>query len=158
VAKGDHGADLEQPLGLGCGCRRGADPKSVGRVPQQHRIADWLRRRDKQQPLGLDREALDPSPETVLDARHEPMRLRRPKTAGRLGRRQPSRQLMERQRVAARLGEDPVADPLVHWPGDHRVQQRPRVALTQTFDRQLGQPPEALGVLARREHQPQRLR
>ena len=60
--------------------------------------------------------------------------------------RQPARQLEQRQRVAAGLGDDPVPDPGVDRPGQHRVQQRPRVRLGQALDPQLRQAAEELLV------------
>ena len=44
--------------------------------------------------------------------------------AGQLGRGQSARQFQQRQRVAAGLGHDQVADPRVQRPGQRRVQQR----------------------------------
>ena len=66
--------------------------------------------------------------EAALDPARERARVRQPEAAGQLGRRQPARQLQQRQRVAARLGDDPVADPLVQPPGRGRGQQRAGVA------------------------------
>ena len=48
-------------------------------------------------------------------------------------------QLHQRQRVTAGLGDDPVADRGVQWPGQHRVQQRPGISLLQSFDHQFRQ-------------------
>ena len=84
-----------------------------------------------------------------------------PEPAGQLRRGQPARQLEQRERVAARLGDDPIADPRVERPGDRRVQQRagrrrrPSPSITQ-----LRQPVERglVAGLAHREHQPDRAR
>ena len=53
---------------------------------------------------------------------------------------QPQRQLEQRERIAARLGDDPVAHFLVQRHPDGRGQQRPRIILTQTVDHQLREP------------------
>ena len=49
----------------------------------------------------------------MLDAARQRARVGQPEPARELGRRQPARQLEQRERVAARLGEDPVAHALV---------------------------------------------
>ena len=54
VTKRHPRADREQPVGVGR--RLDPDPEPPGRPPHQHRIADRLRRRHQQQPLGLRRE------------------------------------------------------------------------------------------------------
>ena len=64
----------------------------------------------------------------------------RPNPPGQLRRGQPARQFQQRQRIAAGLGDDQVADPRVQRPGQRRVQQRPRVIVSQPVDLQLGQP------------------
>ena len=68
------------------------------------------------------------------------------------------RQLQQRQRVAARLGDDLVADPRVQGPGERRVQQRPRVVLAQALDHELRQSRQLVARLARREDQADRFR
>ncbi len=59
VTKRHARADREQPVGLRC--RLDPDPEPLGRPPHQHRVADRLRRRDQQQPLGIGREAREPA-------------------------------------------------------------------------------------------------
>ena len=71
--------------------------------------------------------------------------------------RQPPRQLQQRQRVALRLGHDPVPDPVIDRPGQRRVQQRPRVALAQPPDFELRQPGQLTARLPGREHQADRV-
>ena len=95
-------------------------PSSLGRTPQQHRIADRLRRRDQQQPPRLRRQRRQPAPEAFLDAARQRGGVGQPEPARQLRRRQPARQLQQCERVAARLGHDPIAYPLVERPGDHR--------------------------------------
>ena len=69
-----------------------------------------------------------------------------------LGRRQPARQLQQRERIPARLGDDPLEDPLVEPSRQAGLQQRPRIAMAQGPDVQLRQPAERGARLARREH------
>ena len=51
--------------------------------------------------------------------------------------RQPVRQLDQRQRVPACLGDDPVANPSVQRARDHRLEHGPRVVVGQTGNGQL---------------------
>ena len=50
-----------------------------------------------------------------------------------------ARQLQQRERVAARLGDEPLADVLVEPAGDDRGQQRARVLVVEPVELQLGQ-------------------
>ena len=75
----------------------------------------------------------------LLDAAGQRPRVGKPEPARELGRRQPARQLQQRQRVAARLGDDPIAHPLVQPPRHGRRQQRACVAVGEARDDQLRQ-------------------
>ena len=66
-------------------------------------------------------------------------------------RRHRPRQLQDRQRVAARLGDEPVADALVQAPRDDRREQGARVLLGQARKRQLRQAGE-LALVGRVAH------
>ena len=80
------------------------------------------------------------------------------RTARKLGRAQPLRQLEQRRRVSARLGHDQVPDLLVQRPGEGRVQQRPGVRLGQPVDFKLGQPGQLRTRVAGGEYQSDRVR
>ena len=160
MAEGHPRADLEQPLGLGGVRRLDSDPETFGRSPQQHRVTEGLRRRKQQQLLGLGRHGREPPAEALLDAPRQRLRAREPEAARQLRRRQPTRQLQQRQRVAPRFGDDPVAHPLVQRPADHRGQERARITITEALDHQFRQPSQPLrfGGWADGEHQRDRLR
>ena len=66
--------------------------------------------------------------EGLLDAARQRSRVGEPEPAGELGRRQPARQLEQRERVAARLGEDPVAHALVHAARARRTSSNERAS------------------------------
>jgi hypothetical protein len=87
----------------------------------------------QQQARGIG-ERGDPPPEPVLDAARQRGGA---EAAGQLGRAHVARQLEHRERVAARLGQDPLADPFVDPPGDHRGQQRASVPLVEAGEPQL---------------------
>ena len=70
---------------------------------------------------------------------------------------EPARQLDQRQRVAACLGDDPVADPLVQHEPDRRVQEGLCVAVSQALDLELRDVLELLARHARGEHESHRL-
>jgi hypothetical protein len=81
--------------------------------------------------------------------------VRQPKAPRQLLRGQPARQLDQGERVATGLCDDPISHPLVHWPCERRIQQRPSVRLRQAVHDQLGQPSEDSSVtaVAHREHE-----
>ena len=60
-------ADLDQRSGRGGRQRVRRDAKLLCRAPQQRRVADRLRRRDEQQSLRVDRQALEPPEKALLD-------------------------------------------------------------------------------------------
>ncbi len=138
--------------------RVGADPEPPGRPPDQCRIPGRLGRRQQQQPPRRVRQRLDAPPETLLDPPRQRHRAGQPEPASQLLRGQPAWQLQQRQRVAARLGDELIADPLVQRAGQRRAQQRPRIVVPQPPDHQLRQPRQITGRDPGREHQPDRLR
>jgi hypothetical protein len=62
------------------------------------------------------------------------------------------------RRVPARLGDDPIAHPLIQRPAQYRGQQLARVAVAQTGDEQLGDARKLLARLTHREDDGDRLR
>jgi hypothetical protein len=151
-------AELDQP-GSDRRCRRfGTDPEPPGRPAYQRRVAERLGRRDQQQPPGLRRQSLHPAPEALLDPPGERCRSPEAEPVPQIRRGHAPGQLQQRQRIAASLGDDPVADPLIQRHGDHRVQQRPRIGLPQPFDHQLRQSCQVIARNAGREDQANRLR
>ena len=139
ILSGDRGIGRDTEL------RRG--------VPCQHRIPGRVRRRDQQEPLGFRGQGLVAAQETSLKFSRQPRHARNGETARQLVRRQPAGQFQQRQRVAARLGDDLVTYLAVHAARpDHRVQQHPRVTVGQAADGQLRQPGEVIAVCPRREH------
>ena len=107
--------------------RVGRDPERGRRPPHQQRIADRLGRRDEQQQPRRRRQRRQPLPEALLDAARQRRAVGQPEPARQLRGRPAARQLQQRQRVAARLGHDPIAHALVERTGDHGFQQRPRI-------------------------------
>ena len=69
VTKRHPRADREQTVAVGR--RLHADLEPPGGSPHQYRVADRLRRRHQQQPLGLRREPREPCAEAVLDPPRE---------------------------------------------------------------------------------------
>ena len=89
----------------------------------------------------------------VLDALREVTRFGDPEAAGQLRRGQAPRQLDQRQRVAPRLGQDPVADPLVQGERHRRVQQRTGVAVHEAADLEIRHVLEDAGQILSRANQ-----
>jgi len=72
----------------------------------------------------------------------------------------PTRQLEQRERIAAGFAEDPIAHPRVEPPGDRRVQQPTGLIGRQPADHELRQPLQRGRILglAQPEHQSHALR
>jgi hypothetical protein len=157
MPKQHAGADLEQ-AGLGCRRRRlRGDAEPLGRPPHQHRIADRIGRRQLQQAPAILRKQLKPPPEALLDPPRQRHRVGKGESTRQLGRGHPPGQLHQRERVATGLGHDPVVDPRIQRPGEHRVQQGTRIGLPQALDHQLRQPRQLVAQNPGREHQADRL-
>ena len=153
-------AEIDQSRG---GRRRGRvrpDAELGGRPPHQHRIPSRLSRRDEKQEPRRGRERRQPLPEALLDPPRQRRAVGQPEPARELGGRPATWQLEQRQRVAARLGHDPITHPLIERTGDHRREQLVRIAVVQPAHGELRQ---ALKMplaarLAHGEDQPDRLR
>src|SRR5215207_5147757 len=152
-------ADHQQPLGLVRSRSREPDAESLGRAPHEQRVVDGLRRSDQQKQTRLLGERLESPQETLLDPPGQRVRPRQPERARQLRRRQTPRQLEDRQRIAARLRDEPVADALIETPWDDRRQQGARVVLREPCEPELGQPQQLapVGRVAHREHDRHRL-
>jgi hypothetical protein len=145
-----------QQAGLGRWRRRfHTDPQPLGRPPHHHRVTDRVGRGELQQPLALRRQRAEPAAEAVFDPPRQHPRAG-PEPTRQLRRRQPSRQLRQGRRVAAGLGDDPVAHSRVQRRGQRRIQQRPGIALSQPGDHQLRQPRQLVTGNTGREHQAHR--
>jgi hypothetical protein len=151
-------ADRQQPVRLSGLRGLRSDPEPLGRAPQQQRIADRLRRRDQQQTPRVIRERLESSDEALLDPSCQRLRAEEAEPARQLRRRQPPRQLEQRQRIPPHFGDDPVPDSLIQFEPHCRAQQRAGVAVAHAVHLQLGHVSKLLARLARAEHEPHRLR
>ena len=120
-----------------------ADTEPVGGAPQQAQVAQRLGRRRQEQELRLARKRLGALEEGVLDAARQRSPVGEPEPARDLCRRQPARQLDQRERVAAGLAEDPGLHPLVERPRDGRVQKQPGLVGSQPLDRRAPATPRA---------------
>ena len=92
-------ADRQQALRLGLFRGRRPDPEPLGRAPQHQRIADRLRRCEQHQPSRVIRERLESPDEALLDPSCQRLRADQAEAARQLRRRQPPRQLEQRQRI-----------------------------------------------------------
>jgi hypothetical protein len=139
--------DRDQVVGAG---ERVVDVHADGRrgLVEEGWVPDRLGGRDHQEPLRRLGHPLHATGEALLDARGQGTRARQPEAARQLGRVAATRELEQRERVAGRLGDDAIADPVVQRPGDHRPQQGSRVVVAEALDHQLRQPAQ-LAVIAR---------
>ena len=132
------GAEVHQ-AGRGAGAG-GLDPNSepLGRTPHQHRVTNRLSRGDQQQQPRRRWKRRQPPPEALLDPAQLCRSVGLPEPARQLRGRQTPWQLQQCQGVAAGLGDDPVAHPLVQRAGDHRCKERPRIWVGQAVNQELG--------------------
>jgi hypothetical protein len=117
---------------------RGRDPELSGGSQQQQRIADRLSRRDQQHTSRDVGERLNPTDEAFLDSPCEPLRLDEAEAARQLPCRQAPRELEQRQRITARLGDDPVSDSLIQFETHRQAQQRAGIPIRHAIHLQLG--------------------
>ena len=160
VAERDPAADRQQAVVLRRGGGRGRDAEQLRRPPHQQRITDRLRSRDQQQQTRVLRERLEPTQVTLLDAPGKGVVGQHAEPARQLGGGQSARELEERERIAAGLGNDPVAHPLVEAPWNPRREQRARVLVAESLHHELREPVELPHVarLTNCEHHSDRLR
>jgi hypothetical protein len=118
VPEGHPLADGQQSGLLGRRSRLRRDAQPLRCPPHQHWLADRFRRGDQQQPLSVGRENLEPAPETLLDPSRQASPIQDAEPACQLRKGQRARQLQQGQRVASRLGEDPVLHPLIQLSPD----------------------------------------
>jgi hypothetical protein len=134
------------------------DPKLLRRAPQKRRVADRFCCRQEQQLPRVAREPRQPSRETLLDPRGQRQRRRQPETTGELSGRQPARQLQERERIPACLGDDPLEHGLVKPRRENGLQQRPCIPAAQRLDAELREPGQSTALVARCERKRDPLR
>ena len=158
MAKAHPAVDLDQASRLRRLERRGRDPEPLGRPSQQRGITERLRRGDKQKTPGLRGEGPRPRHKALLNPARQRQRSGQPEPARQLRGGEPAREFQQRQRVPARLSQEPVGDALVQPPRDDRHQQRPRIGTAKTLDDQLRHTAEQIARLPRREQHHHRLR
>ena len=134
------------------------DPKLLRRAPQKRRVADRFCCRQEQQPPRVAREPCQPPREALLDPGGQRQRCRQPETSGELGGRQPARELQERERIAACLGDDPLEHGLVQPRREDGLQQRPCIPAAQRLDAELREAGQSTIHLTRRERERDPLR
>ena len=139
VPEPDARIDLEQSLCRGGRCRLDPDAELLGCAPHERRVADGLGRGREQEPPGLRWEGLEPPPEALLDAARHRHGLGHPVAAGELCGRHRARQLQQRERVAARLGDDAAPHPLIEVDVGRGLEQRARIGIGQAPHRHVRQ-------------------
>ena len=139
VSEPHPGAELEQP-NLGSRSRRlGSDPELFSSAPHQDRLADRIGRREHDEPTGVRREHLEPTAEALLNAVGQRRRNRYRESTGKFGGRGPARQLEQRQRVAARLGDDLFPHARVDRSRERRGEQGAGIGAVESIEPELRQ-------------------
>ncbi|CNF68500.1 Uncharacterised protein [Mycobacterium tuberculosis] len=148
MAELDPGADDQRPCLLG-GVEVGrAQPQCRAGPPQQPGVAGRVGRGEQQQEARRRGQRLQLRYQAPLDTA---LQRHRPGEGEPAGAERPG-QLAQRERVAARLGDQPVADPPVEDAGRREAQQLAGVGVAQPLDGQPAQPSERLADRAHDEH------
>ena len=130
TAPADGGSGRRQPISSSCAAAASSaasasDAQRLRSAPQQRRVPGGVRRRQQHQPLRRLGQRPHPPQVVLLGDRPETVAPAGDReAAGQLGLAHPSGQLEQRQRVAAGLGDEPVADLLVQLTGDGGGEQR----------------------------------
>jgi hypothetical protein len=135
----DASPELDQLGLLGCQHRRGVDPESVGRAPQQGGVAHRVGGCRQQQELRLARQRPDPIDVRLLDPARQLGRIGQPEPAGELTQSPFAGQLEESERVPPGLGDDPVTHRGVQRAVQLGSKQRTSVAVAQPADHEARQ-------------------
>jgi hypothetical protein len=97
-------------------------PSRSAAAPDERRIADRIGRRELHEPPRIGGKRVDPAPEGLLDAAGGVNAAGEPEAARELCRSHISKQLQHRERDAARLADDLLADARVQGCSQDRVQ------------------------------------
>ena len=151
MAKWDPRPDLQQPLGLGRRQGLRADPERVGRAPHECRVAGRIGCRQQHQTPGRLGQPLESPHVAVLDTQRQVPCVGKREPPGQLCSRQAPRQIQERERIAARLGDNPIANELIESPRDDGGEQGSGVRLAESLEHQFRQA-DQLALLARLPH------
>jgi hypothetical protein len=159
MTKANLGAEIDQAGGGRRRSRVRLDAELGGRPPYQQRVPDRLGRRHEEQEPGRCRQRRQPLTKDLLDPSREHRGVGEAEPAGEIGRGTPPRELEKSQRVAARLGHDPVTHPFVEGSGYHAGEKFLGGKAVQPGHGELRQALEMTlaARLAHREDQPDRL-
>ena len=150
--------DGQQAIGLGGAGGGGVDAQPLSGAPEQERISYRLGSREQQQPSRVVGQRRHPSDEALLDPGRQRHRGGQREPAGQLCRSDAMWQLQQRQGVAARLSDDSVTHPVVPHRPHRGAEESAGVVVAQAPHLEIGQVLELITRLARREHDPDRLR
>ena len=114
------------------------DAETLSGAPHERQITGRVGRSHQQQAPRITRQLRQPPSEALLDLIGQRHGRGQAESARELRRRQPTRQLQQRERVPARLDDDPIQHLLIESTGQGGVQQRPRVTVPQRPDVELG--------------------
>ena len=142
---------LEQAFRLHGVRGRLGDPELLRGAPQKRRVADRFCGRQEQQPPRVAGKPRQSPREALLDPGGQRQRRRQAEAARELGGRQPARELHERERIPAGLGDDPLKHGLVEPRGEDGLQQRPCIPAAERIDAELREAGQSAAHVTRRE-------
>src|SRR4051812_33083968 len=131
MPESDPGSYLDQ-LGVFCGGERALfDAEPVSRAPDERRVADRLGPRQEPEAPRWLRQLADPLEIVILEVAREVRHSEELEAARQLRCADAARQIEQSERVAARLGDDAVADAIVEPTRHGSDEQRACVVLTE---------------------------
>ena len=139
-------AELDQAGLFGRDGRARTQVELTGGSPQDRDVAEGLGGRGQEQAAGVGGQRLELAHERLLEAARQRYGAPLCEPIDQFRGRPCARQLQQREWVAARLGDDPVADPPIDRARDHRVQQRAGVGRAEAADHEFGQARELVGL------------
>ena len=140
------GIDLHQPGGLRGGQHLTTNPKLFGGLPEQRHVTGRVGRGYQEQQLRVGGQAAGALLEAVLHAARYAQDIGQLEPAGQLCRQCALGQLQQCQRVAACLGDDPVAHDVVERCAHRSGEQRPCILLSEAVQLELGQSGEGANI------------
>jgi hypothetical protein len=137
VAELDLQSEVKQPLRLRRSQLIKRDPEFRCSAHEQRRLTGRVARSHEQQTLRHRRQLLHAPPEARFDPLWQRSVAGEPEASRQRRERRSAWQLEQRKRIAARLGQYPVAHAVVHGSRDDRGKELPRRAIRQSQERQL---------------------
>jgi predicted ester cyclase len=153
MAKGNTRPECDQTARLSCEGRCLRDSEDRGGPPHEVRVAGRFARGDEDEQARILRKSSHSPLEALLDPGVHGRGRRHAEAARELRRRQAAWQLHQGQGIAACFDDESLEHLVIQCGGQDGLEERTGVAMTEWLDMNLGQSPERLADLPRREQE-----